>query len=86
MPLTVAVFLLLPMSAFSASLETALADLKQCLDNNMSAERAKEGRSVDALLKTCSEEYQAVSDALHPGARDQILHDLKHQIRDQLNK
>jgi hypothetical protein len=81
-----AAFLLFPISAASASLDTALADFKQCLDNNMAAERAKERRSVNALLKTCNAEYQAVSDALHPGARDQVLHDLKDQIRDQLNK
>ena len=76
---------LLSISSFAFA-NSALSDLRQCLDQNMAEERAKDRPSVDALLSACAKQYRVVANQLHPSLRDQALHDIRHQIKVELDK
>lgn len=85
-PFVLLIIAMLFSSPSVADLQDALTAFKSCLEANIPNERAKDRASVDALLKVCETEYQAVAREIYPGARKEVLHDLKHQIAEQLDK
>ena len=69
-----------------ADLESTKDTLMSCIKKHMANERAKDRPSTDALLATCSTEYQAFMKVVPPKLVSDVKHDLRHQLDDYLAK
>ena len=75
---------LLQVTPAAADVETAVADLKACINNNIANEKAKANPHVDGLLQSCNAEYQALRRELHDGVREQADDHVRSDLRNLL--
>ena len=61
-----------------ADINTAMAEFKSCVEENLDAERAKDKPKVNSLLKKCSRTYRAM--------RHEIPEELRHQVDDHVKR
>ena len=72
-----------PLSAF-AGLENSSANFRACVNSKIAKEKKKASPNVEALIAECQENLDALTADLPPGARQQVIHDLKEQLKKKL--
>ncbi len=64
--------------------EESKSGLKACFDSRLADEKKKDNPKVESMVTSCRAEYDAFVADLPPGIRDQVMHDIRDQIKKKL--